>query len=164
MSVREIGLVVKKSPRQVSRYLGKFQIKTRPFSTKGLTPRLGAKLSEESKDKIRQKAIGRKIPIEVRKNMGSKGNKNPGWIDGRTPEHKKQRRTIEYKLWRVAVFERDNYTCQICRKRGGNINADHIKSFAQFPEFRTSIENGRTLCVPCHRKTENFGNKSKKKV
>lgn len=75
-STKDIGKSIGKSPVQVGRYLKRFGIPTRPFSTKGLKPRLGAKLSEASKDKIRQKAIGRKIPLEVRKRMGSKKEKN----------------------------------------------------------------------------------------
>lgn len=147
----------------VCKYLKIHGIKARPFSTKGLKTRLGAVLSQETKEKIRQKAIGRKIPLEVRKRMGSPGSKNSGWIDGRTPENKRQRRTVEYKLWRKAVYERDNYTCQECGKRGGETHADHIKPFALFPELRTSIANGRTLCVPCHRKTSTYGGRARKK-
>lgn len=162
-SVLLISRIFNCSPSKVSRDLRRHGIKTRPLSTRGLKTRLGAVLSKETKEKIRQKALGRKIPPDVRKRMGSLGPKNSGWIDGRTPEHKRQRRTMEYRLWREAVFKRDNFTCQDCGKRGGDLNADHIKSFAQFPELRTSIENGRTLCVLCHRKTPTFGNGSKVK-
>lgn len=52
-SVLSISKIIGKSPRQVSRYLKRFGIKARPFSTKGLKTRLGAVLSEETKDKIR---------------------------------------------------------------------------------------------------------------
>lgn len=41
------------------------------------------------------------------------------------------RRTPEYIKWRNKVYERDNYTCQKCGKRGGNLNAHHIKHFAK---------------------------------
>ncbi len=150
------------STSAISRRLRKLGVKPRPFSTKGLKPQLGKVLSKETKEKIRQRHIGKKIPKEIRMKMGSKGNKNSGYIDGRTPENKRIRHSVEYKLWREAVFQRDDYTCQLCGKRGGDINADHIKPFSQYPEFRTSIENGRTLCVKCHRKTETFGNGSKK--
>jgi hypothetical protein len=76
------------------------------------------------------------------------------------------RRRIRYSKkmhdWRRAVFVRDNYTCQLCGARSGKgkavvLNADHIKSFAQFPELRFELSNGRTLCVTCHRKTPTFG-------
>ena len=57
-----------------------------------------------------------------------------------------------YKQWRKAVFERDNYTCQHCNKRGGWLEADHIESWTDFIELRYEVSNGRTLCRPCHRK------------
>lgn len=84
---------------------------------------------------------------------------------GRIPKNKSKdpteaqlvRRSPEYKAWRLAVFERDNYTCQFCGARGVALNADHIKSFAYFPELRLDLGNGRTLCVPCHKTTPTFG-------
>ena len=63
--------------------------------------------------------------------------------------------------WRKAVFERDNWTCQACNVRGGTLNADHIKPFYLFPELRFSLDNGRTLCVACHRKTATWGRPKK---
>jgi len=30
-------------------------------------------------------------------------------------------------IWREKVFKRDNYTCQVCGKKGGYLIADHIK-------------------------------------
>ncbi len=74
-----------------------------------------------------------------------------------TPALERLRKTSLYKIWRIAVFERDCYTCVWCLVRGGKLNADHIKPFAYFPELRFAIDNGRTLCEDCHRKTETFG-------
>lgn len=74
----------------------------------------------------------------------------------------------EYREWRRQVFERDDYTCQHCKKRGCYLNADHIKPYAKYPELRYDIDNGRTLCVDCHKKTDtypkNLCGKSKKKL
>ena len=81
------------------------------------------------------------------------------WKGGITTINQKIRRSREYRLWRIAVFERDNYTCIFCGCVGGRLNADHIKPFALFPELRFAIDNGRTLCDDCHRKTETFGGK-----
>ncbi len=53
--------------------------------------------------------------------------------------------------WRRAVFERDNYTCQKCEKRGCYLQAHHIKQFAYFPHLRFDLSNGLTLCKKCHK-------------
>ena|SRR3990167_911954 len=67
-----------------------------------------------------------------------------------------QNRRIVPETRRV-FFQRDNWTCIWCGLYGGNLNADHIKPFAYFPELRFAIDNGRTLCVDCHRKTGTWG-------
>lgn len=66
----------------------------------------------------------------------------------------------EYIAWRKAVFMRDNYTCQMCGERGGELQADHVKPFAYFPKLRFSLSNGRTLCKTCHRKTPTYGSRA----
>lgn len=60
------------------------------------------------------------------------------------------RRSDEYKKWRKSVFERDNYTCQLCGDRGVKLNAHHKKPYAFFHDLRYTVANGITLCVPCH--------------
>lgn len=84
------------------------------------------------------------------------GPKNPAWKGGVTEIHRAIRTSREYKLWRTAVFERDNYACVWCKEKGGELNADHIKPFALFPELRFAIDNGRTLCLECHKKTDTY--------
>lgn len=81
------------------------------------------------------------------------GERNINWRGGVSSEHKRDMSSKEYKLWRNTVFKRDGYTCQLCGKRGGTLNADHIKPWAYFPDLRHSIENGRTLCLECHKGT-----------
>lgn len=56
----------------------------------------------------------------------------------------------EYKVWRTAVFTRDDYTCRECGVRGGYLHAHHIKPWATHPELRLVVENGVTLCRRCH--------------
>lgn len=77
--------------------------------------------------------------------------------EGRTPRNERVRKSAAYKAWRTLVFERDNYTCQECKIRGGQLHADHIKPFAFYPELQLEVSNGRTLCVPCHKKTPTYG-------
>ena len=64
---------------------------------------------------------------------------------------------VEYKEWRRKIFERDNYNCQICGEKGKRLNADHILSWKNYPDLRYDLDNGRTLCVKCHRNTPNYG-------
>ncbi len=89
------------------------------------------------------------------------GDKSPHWKGGITPIAKKARNSNEWKIWRNSVFERDNYSCRKCGKRGCMLHPHHVNSFSQFPEQRFVLENGLTLCEKCHRKTDNYGGKKK---
>ena len=71
--------------------------------------------------------------------------------------HRSKHGCVEDREWRQAVFERDDWTCQECGQKGGRLQADHIKPFATHPELRHDLDNGRTLCVDCHKKTGTFG-------
>jgi hypothetical protein len=94
------------------------------------------------------------------------GANNRNWKGGVTPEHLKIRWSQDMKNWRKKVFERDSYTCQECGIKGGwdrekkikiTLNADHIKPFATHPDLRLDLDNGRTLCLDCHKKTPSYG-------
>lgn len=89
-----------------------------------------------------------------------KGALHPNWKGGSTSKGQKIRSSVEYKTWRESVFKRDKYTCKICGITGVTIHADHIKPFAYYPELRFDIKNGRTLCVPCHKSTPTYLNRS----
>lgn len=78
------------------------------------------------------------------------------WQGGITPENRRRRNLQEARDWRKAIFERDNYTCQICLKRGGYLQADHIKPWSLYPDLRLELSNGRTLCRDCHKQTPTY--------
>lgn len=67
-----------------------------------------------------------------------------------TTRTRKDMTTWEYRSWRSKVFARDNYTCQICEQYSGALHADHIKKWSDNEKLRYNVDNGRTLCVPCH--------------
>lgn len=130
---------------------------------KGISTNLGRRLSEEVKRKMSDAKKGRKQPwagkhlTDIGRKILSeskRGEKNPNWKGGITSAHEAIRNSLEYKLWREAVFKRDGFICIWCG-RSGYVEADHIKPFAFFPELRFSIDNGRTLCRKCHDTTKN---------
>lgn len=95
-----------------------------------------------------------------KKSATMQGIKLEEWKGFTSPKYKIIRKSTDYILWRTAVFMRDDYTCQNCYIKGGTLHADHIKPFAQYPELRFAIDNGRTLCVSCHMKTETWGRRA----
>lgn len=125
----------------------------------------GEKITE-----YRVKADGRRYKVRYQVSHGVRGANNHLWKGGVTEINEEFRHSFEYRRWRIAVFRRDNYTCVICgarNKRGYGktivLNADHIKSYAEYPELRTVVENGRTLCLDCHKKTPNYAGKGLKR-
>lgn len=212
-SLLQIAKVLNKSNAQISRYLKRFEIPARAFSTKGTVgwakgtrlsaetknkmrkyrlgkthspetrekirnyllannPFKGRKHSEESKEKQRLAKLGKKLSPEHRKKLieilrpywgDVKGEKSHGWRGGISPINARLRSTKEYRKWATEVKERDNYTCVWCGLKNKSNHADHIAPFSEYPELRLSLDNGRTLCSKCHRKTDTYGFKNRKK-
>ncbi len=64
--------------------------------------------------------------------------------------HHRRDYIIDYAQWMKDVLERDNYQCQHCNEIK-NLRVHHINAFAKYPELRTQLENGITLCEYHHR-------------
>lgn len=140
---------------------------------RGYTPyNKGIPHTKEWKEMMSVKFSGENNPFYGKKHsaenilMKMSGKNSGNWQGGVSSEYHLIRESTEYKLWREAVLKRDNYKCVQCGlKRGWNkelkmritIEVDHIKPFALFPELRFAIDNGRCLCVSCHRKTDTWG-------
>lgn len=90
--------------------------------------------------------------------FGSKrtGSLNPNYKGGISSFRKTIYNSEEWKNWRQSVFKRDDYTCQICFKKGNiNLHSNHIKKFSDYPALRFITTNGVTLCQDCHVKKVN---------
>ena len=102
-------------------------------------------LSEEHRDKIRQKSI-----LNKNKPPTYYGAEHPNWVNGNYKLPIRNKRYTADADWRKKIFERDKYTCQKCNKRGGELNAHHIFNYSSHIELRTALENGITFCKECH--------------
>lgn len=80
------------------------------------------------------------------------GENHHDWNPNLTDEDRlKNRKYPEYQQWRLAVYERDNYTCQCCGDNtGGNLNAHHLDGHDWAIDLRLDINNGIALCEDCH--------------
>lgn len=150
-------------------------------SLKGRTPqREYAPMKLSSRLKLRNSKLGTKSSMATRnkQSVSMRGDKNPSYKGGITPLNKSIRKSLKYRLWIIAVFERDDYTCQECKKRGIELHAHHwIKEFAKIIQDNNittleeafdceelwDINNGKTLCVDCHDKKHNRGKYKKQK-
>lgn len=96
------------------------------------------------------------------------GKLNPNWNHALTDEERKLRQKRgdhKYKEWRSSIYQRDNYVCQKCFKRGGDLNVHHIENFALYPEKRYDTNNGITLCKKHHEEFHKlYGKKSNNKL
>jgi len=122
---------------------------------------LGRKMIKATKEKISENNArhwkGKKFSEKHRERIGlarrgkKMGKDNPAWKGGITPENHLIRTSVEFRLWREAVFARDGWTCQKCGDNsGGNLHPHHILNFAEYPELRFAIDNGITFCENDH--------------
>ena len=84
--------------------------------------------------------------------MGNGGPDHWNYKHGKRPQHG----SVALRDWRRLVFERDGYACLRCGGVGGSLEAHHVKGWAEFPELRFELSNGRTLCVQCHGVEDHF--------
>ena len=102
----------------------------------------------ETKKKISLSKVG-KIGYWARKRRPEiTGENHYNWKGG----SKHLERVMFKTQMQRAVFERDDYTCQLCGVRGAALQVDHIRSWAEYVDLRFNINNCRTLCQKCHYK------------
>lgn len=172
-AIQKMSLAQKKNPTRY--WLGKKR--SEETKKKVSLAQTGKKRSKESIEKRRAKVMGHLTSPETRKKISlaqkgkprpyTTGNKNGSWKGGVNPIYHTIRNCLAYVNWRLAVFGRDNYACQLCGdNKGRNLEAHHKKEFsiilkenfiktleqALTCDLLWDIENGITLCDVCHRK------------
>nr|DAK65601.1 MAG TPA: NinG protein [Caudoviricetes sp.] len=79
------------------------------------------------------------------------GENHHNWNEDITPEERLlQRRYPEYLIFVKACLARDNYTCQCCGQKHGDLKVHHLDGYNWCKEKRTDVTNGITLCETCH--------------
>lgn len=88
------------------------------------------------------------------------GARHPNFNPHITKEQRIQdRRSHDYKVWVRAVKVRDGYKCILCGYNKLCV-AHHLNSYMAHPKERFDVDNGITLCIPCHNRFhKQFGNK-----
>ena len=117
------------------------------------------KCSKETREKMSKAKTGNKYSLgkyhskETRIKMSEthKGDKAPNWKGGITAENDIIRAGVEYRLWREAVFARDNWICQKTGIKGGKLRCHHIQNFSDNEDLRFAIDNGITLSEKAHK-------------
>lgn len=136
--------------------------------------RKGVNFSKETLLKMSLVKIGKKFSEETKQKL--RGENHYNWKGGISPLRKLIYTLQESKTWRRRVFEKDNYTCQKCFIKGGELEVHHIKKFIlllqeflqHYPQFSPiedkeilvrlaitwapfwEVSNGKTLCYNCH--------------
>lgn len=186
-STTKIAKLYDTSAFTIRSYCNRYGIQLRNYSEAAFllnysgknNPFYGKTHNKTTKKHFRDINIGKKLPLKTRLKISNAitGKNNPNYIDGRTPVIISVRHLVEYENWRKQVFERDNYTCQECGQRGGDLESHHIKPFiVVFNEFLMKynqfsptedkevlimlakkhnlfwdINNGKVLCKKCHK-------------
>lgn len=148
---------------------GKY-IRTDKIKEKNKIGNLGRKHTEKTRDNMRIGQLNRIWSKEGKTlfSLSRSGDKSPRWKGGYKCLATKIRKSFKYRQWRSDIFSRDDYTCQKCNKRGGSLEAHHLKQFIEIIrenniisieeaficEELWNINNGQTLCSKCHNITK----------
>jgi transposase len=136
-STTDIGKVVNASSGTVHTWLTKLNIPTRPT---GGAYKKGTTMSVESRKKMSAAKRGKYT-----------GESNPNWKGAQITDEVRQRRSYDAKIWREACLKRDDFKCTLCDS-AEKLHVHHVLEFADYPERRLDINNGKTVCVFCHEK------------
>jgi hypothetical protein len=133
----------KPSPNAIAAFKAAFTgtHQSRELVEKRVAPLRGKKRSPEAIENAAAPLRGKPRPLRS-------GARHWNWKGG---EAKEYRNTGEYSRWRKAVKRRDGYACQLCSLHSKRkLHAHHIRPFTEYPDGRYDVDNGVTLCQPCH--------------
>lgn len=113
----------------------------------------------ENDTKTREKVIKKMQSKEYKEKqrIAKTGERNGMWNSELTEKERERqkrhaRRYPGYQDFRKSVYERDEYTCQVCSDdTGGNLVVHHLNGFHWDENGRTDVNNGVTLCNDCHK-------------
>lgn len=131
---------------------------------------------------ISSRTIGESLSIrgsmlgEKNTMFGRRGKAAPAWQGGISTLQKTIRRSYKFVKWHRDVYKKNGKVCCMCGDSGGPFQIDHIKPFsvlivennlkdiedANSCELLFDINNGRVMCIPCHKKTDTYGMGTKK--
>lgn len=114
-------------------------------------------ISEERKRKISLANKGKRCNLAQRISNSARkqGISVDDWSGFVYESEDPKRSKFKFSRINLQVFQRDNFACQLCHKRGGKLNAHHLDNWKQFKELRYELSNLVTLCVPCHKAFHN---------
>lgn len=140
---------------------------------KTLEEEYGIDNAKKIREKMRNSHLGKRPNNYGQKMPKYSGKNHWNWQGGITKLNWQIRASLEYKIWQRKVLAKDNWTCQDCGKRGnGRLHAHHKKDFSKILKqyhietLKQALSckelwdpnNGKTLCVPCHKKTDTYAN------
>ena len=90
---------------------------------------------------------------------GKTGAKSHNWKGGITPKRQRDYSRSDIQAFLTSVRCRDK-VCQNCGAQS-RLDVHHIKSFADFPDYRYDADNCISLCRSCHMWAHSSKNKEK---
>ena len=97
---------------------------------------------------VESRQIGEFLRLK-NKHLNSEKAKNRG--AKKRKKRKSMKKAQNVSQWRQTCLERDDYTCQKCKKRRRKgLHVHHIKPKYKFPKLQLVVSNGKSLCRDCH--------------
>lgn len=95
-----------------------------------------------------------KAGVKLRKNADYVGESRRWVWKGERSDMDRKRGHRLHREWSLLVRQRDNFTCQDCGAVKVRFHSHHLISLRECinTKLEYDVDNGITLCVPCHGK------------